>query len=90
MIKLQTKGYCQNCSEFEPDVEAISVEDLYGGYTVNQYVMCKHRCRCESIADFIRKEIQKAATDKTLKDNALTEGQREDCRKAAESFHRLP
>lgn len=90
MIELKTKGYCQNCPEFEPDVESISVEDLYGGYTVDQYVMCKHRCRCESIANFIRKEIQRAATDKTLKDNALTEDQREDCRRAAESFHRLP
>ena len=89
MIELKVKGYCQNCQEFEPDVETISAEYLYGGYTLDQYVMCQHRCRCESIADFIRKEIQREANDKTLKNNVLTEDQREDCRMEAESFHRL-
>lgn len=60
MIQLKIKGYCQNCAEFDPEVETtMYASSLCGEYSVDNYVMCKHHNRCEKIADFIRDEIRR-------------------------------
>ena len=62
MIKLEVKGYCNNCTEFEPDVNkdtitTVSPNTFFCDGTINRTIVrCKHRHRCESMVDFLHKE----------------------------------
>lgn len=55
MIKLCVEDYCQNCTDFEPDVETYTT--VSAGKICNQTnVSCEHRQRCKKLVEYLRKE----------------------------------
>ena len=55
MIELDVKGYCHNCSDFEPHAERLYIDDT----ACHTVVTCKYAERCEHIENYIRGEIKK-------------------------------
>lgn len=68
MIKLEVAGYCQNCPEFEPEVEK-DVQDysrfdqktlsFVGPRYCNTTITCEHAARCQTIRGYIQREVEK-------------------------------
>ena len=63
-INLQVEGYCENCNEFEPDVdrntyEYNSVEFLEIVSRTTTTVTCKHAQRCASMVHWLKDEMRK-------------------------------
>lgn len=67
MIRLRIERYCQNCSEFKPDVSK-EVRSIYTDYSedfperierTDTYITCKHAARCQSMFVYIRDETEK-------------------------------
>lgn len=55
MISLNIEDYCNNCDEFEPDVN--KRETLVGfKKRVDISITCNHADRCRLIANYIREE----------------------------------
>lgn len=57
MIQLVIEKYCENCPDFDPYCEK---DTIYAGMRDayhNTNVYCKHKERCEVIADFIRDKM---------------------------------
>ena len=62
MIKIDVKGYCQSCTDFEPDVQR--PEKLYpiGSEEVtvtDTIIRCRYRKRCETIKRYLEKQEDK-------------------------------
>lgn len=55
MINLEVQFYCQNCPDFEPEVEQEQFYDY-----INTIIRCKHRIRCKTIYDYITKQKEKS------------------------------
>ena len=55
MIELDVKGYCHNCSDFEPHAERLYIDDT----ACHTVVTCKYAERCEHIENYIRGEMKK-------------------------------
>ena len=58
MIEVKVKPYCENCKNFDPDMESFS------GYCgavsfVKHTIRCRHRDQCASMETHIRNEIEK-------------------------------
>lgn len=60
-IRLLVEKYCQNCPEFEADVEKT---DFCGSFDeIHQTtVLCKHRERCKEMRKYLRKEMKEKET----------------------------
>ena len=60
-IRLLVEKYCQNCSEFEADVEKTN---FFGSFDeIHQTtILCKHRERCEEIKKYLKKEMKEKET----------------------------
>ena len=56
MIKLDVKGYCHNCSDFEPHAERLYIDGITTCHTV---VTCKYAERCERMENHIKDEMKK-------------------------------
>lgn len=56
MIKLCVEDYCQDCTEFEPDVQKVT---LFGGKRdiADTTIFCEHRERCEHIKEFLSEGV---------------------------------
>lgn len=66
MIKLELPDFCQNCPEFEPDVDknVLKSDDFFGSCKtrVSTIITCTHVGRCLSMMDYIvdrLKEMEK-------------------------------
>lgn len=59
MIELRVAKYCNNCNEFEPDV------DKTYGFGVDTYTMisCVHEKRCIEMIRHLNKELKKETED---------------------------
>ena len=55
MIELDVKGYCHNCSDFEPHAERLYIDDT----ACHTVVTCKYTERCERIENHIKDEMKK-------------------------------
>ena len=53
MIGLEVEDYCQNCPEFNVEVEALSYADGFGEEIFHHTVRCKHAKRCEHIKEYL-------------------------------------
>ena len=59
MITLNVDDYCNNCNEFDADVEKDIVVLQYNDKNLNQVrkcnttITCKHRFRCQSIRGYL-------------------------------------
>lgn len=61
MIKLSVGEYCQNCPDFEPEVEKTEYSTFDHDFCENRVhtetlVMCKYRSRCLSQLDYLKKQ----------------------------------
>lgn len=55
-IELRVEEYCQNCTEFEVDVEKIMAYDIFEEPCgCDTYIYCEHRSKCESIKNHLKK-----------------------------------
>ena len=66
MIRLYVERYCNNCSEFEPDVRK-ETQEFYTDYSedfperierTDTHITCKHATRCENMFVYIRDEMR--------------------------------
>lgn len=60
-IILKVEGYCENCNEFEPDVdrntyEYNSVEFLEIVSRTTTTVTCKHAQRCRGMIEYLKRQ----------------------------------
>ena len=61
MINLYIDDYCQNCPEFEPDVNKNQMycEDICGNSPIvrnDTSIRCEHWMRCKEIVEWLRQE----------------------------------
>ena len=59
MIKLDVELYCENCRDFDPEGEKLIGLCFSGEDIVETVVTCRHKYRCEAIANHIKKELSK-------------------------------
>lgn len=57
MIRLEVQPYCDDCMEFEPDVERPIA--FYADFEIiekmgDTIVRCQHRKHCKSLVDYIK------------------------------------
>lgn len=53
MIDLQVEDYCQNCPDFEVELEKLSLINGFGEEICHHTVRCKHAKRCEHIKEYL-------------------------------------
>ena len=53
MIRLVVDDYCENCNEFEPDVEKMNCENIYGTEFTDTMITCVHKQRCKCIKNYL-------------------------------------
>lgn len=59
MIELRVAEYCNNCDEFEPDVDT-----TYGfGSDIYTMISCVHKRRCLEMIQHLKKELKKETED---------------------------
>lgn len=54
MIRLIVDKYCENCPEFKADIDKKYLNSTAGTEMCNTEIRCKHRYRCEAIAENIK------------------------------------
>ena len=59
MINLNVKPYCDNCGDFEPEVEKTEFEKFYGNSGCQTEIMCKNRRKCENIMQYLKEEMKR-------------------------------
>ena len=57
MIHLSIKPYCHNCPEFEAAKDLFQSESFDNGTNFSTFIHCEHEDRCESIAEYLKGEI---------------------------------
>ena len=53
-IKIEVEDYCQDCPEFEPDVETNTLFKGFSTAAVSHVIRCEKRERCASIERYLR------------------------------------
>lgn len=62
MIKLDVKEYCQECPDFEADIESISYPTFVGDDEVKYHdsiIRCEHRDKCQQLYKHMTKHKEK-------------------------------
>lgn len=59
MITLNVEAYCQNCPRFEPTANKLPLFSGEDCAFVETEIVCRHREQCDTIANFLRKEIER-------------------------------
>lgn len=55
-IQLMTEKYCDNCPDFEADVNKITYVDGVGNDVADTLITCKKRSICKGMYDYLRKQ----------------------------------
>ena len=72
MIMLNIDNYCNNCNEFDADVEKDIVVLHYNDKNLNQVrkcnttITCKHRFRCQSIRGYLDSQKNDESSNKKI------------------------
>ena len=74
MIELSVPGYCDNCPDFEPNIEKkiIRCDDFYGNERITSCVTkitCEHADRCACIMKFLEENKEKENKEKEKKND---------------------
>lgn len=61
MIRLEIKPYCENCMEFEADVEKPAL--IYADFSLYEQIgdtviRCKHRTHCAWVMEYAEKRLK--------------------------------
>lgn len=54
MILLNVRPYCENCEDFEPEIERTVIEDFFGNTECSTVVKCENMNKCESIMKYLK------------------------------------
>lgn len=59
MIELYVVDYCQDCREFEPDIEKTDFS-TWGGTPMKHdtLIFCKHRYRCNDMVEYLERRMR--------------------------------
>lgn len=61
MISLHVRDYCQNCPDFQPDVEKNTLEGYYDYECItrtNTTIFCAYRKRCALMYERLTEELK--------------------------------
>lgn len=58
MIELYVVDYCQDCREFEPEVEKTDISSWGGPVKHDTLILCKHRYRCNDMVDYLESRMK--------------------------------
>lgn len=66
MIRLEAQPYCQECMDFEAEVEKPTVLYTLGNqrYTSDTVIRCERRRHCEAIRKFLEKQKADGTSEK--------------------------
>ena len=59
MITLNVEAYCQNCPRFEPIANKLPLFSGEDYVFVQTEIVCQHREQCDTMANFLRKELER-------------------------------
>jgi hypothetical protein len=65
-IKLNVEEYCQNCPEFEADIEKCH----YTWGWNDTFIYCKHKERCEIVKNFLHRKSEERHDESSGSDTA--------------------
>lgn len=59
MLELKVEKYCENCMDFEADVNKSKyyIGDVYNSYACDTYIQCKNSGRCKKLYKYLKGEI---------------------------------
>ena len=55
MIELKIEKYCENCPDFEVEVEKIGHQDFFGNVDVDTRITCANAGRCKAIKEHLKR-----------------------------------
>ena len=58
-ISLNVEKYCEDCTDFEADVDKIEIDEFDGSVRCITTVECKNKDRCASIYYYLLKHTEK-------------------------------
>ena len=58
-ISLNVEKYCEDCADFEADVDKIEIDEFDGSVRCITTVECKNKDRCASIYYYLLKHAEK-------------------------------
>ncbi len=58
-ISLDIEKYCEDCADFEPNVDIFKVEDYGGSFNYITTIECKNKDRCKSIYHYLLNYLEK-------------------------------
>lgn len=60
MITLKIEPYCQNCEEFKPETDILSMYNAdYGMVELVTEIVCEKRKICQAQYDYLKKQFEK-------------------------------
>ena len=65
-IKLSVYPWCENCSDFSPEVQVEHMYDTYGNHVLcDTTITCKNEQRCAEIKKYLESEMKGEKKDGT-------------------------
>ena len=58
-ISLDIEKYCEDCADFEPNVDKIEIDEFDGSVRCITTVECKNKDRCRSIHHYLLNYLEK-------------------------------
>ena len=58
-ISLNVEKYCEDCADFEADVDKIEIDEFDGSVRCITTVECKNKDRCASMYYYLLKHVEK-------------------------------
>ena len=58
-ISLNVEKYCEDCADFEPDVDKIEIDEFDGSVRCMTTVVCKNKDRCASMYYYLLNYVEK-------------------------------
>ena len=60
MIKLELEPYCQNCPNFEPDTEILTIQDYDSDpIRYDTFIKCENANKCKNMMRYLQNEVKK-------------------------------
>lgn len=54
MINLRIQPYCEECGDFEAEVEKCEIENFFGDIICDTEITCKNKDRCEKMIKHLK------------------------------------
>ena len=54
MIEIKIQPYCEECRDFEPEVEKNEIESFFGNIICDTEITCRNKDRCEKMIEYLK------------------------------------